>query len=43
MLEVQAPNHWTRKSRYVKAASTRRSVRVPSEDGLEAASAGETT
>src|SRR5207237_8910840 len=32
MLEVQAPNHCTRKSRYVKAASVRRSVRAPSDD-----------
>src|SRR6267378_1693357 len=31
MLEVHAPIHWTRKSRYVNADSIRVSVRVPSE------------
>ncbi len=35
MLEVQAPNHCTRKSRYVKAARMRRIVRAPSE-GVDA-------
>ena len=41
MLDVQAPNHWTRKSRYVNAASMRRIVRAPSdEDGAAAVSAG---
>src|SRR5690349_24374123 len=29
MLEVHAPNHCTRKSRYVKAASMRRIARAP--------------
>src|SRR5438128_10692361 len=33
MLDVQAPNHCTRKSRYVKAVSVRRRVRAPSDDG----------
>src|SRR6185503_13953928 len=31
MLEVQAPNHCTRKSRYVNAASIRRMARAPME------------
>jgi len=40
MLEVQAPNHCTRKSRYAKADSIRVTVRTPSERGCAAASAG---
>src|SRR5690242_8960917 len=36
MLDVQAPVHWTRKSRYVNAASIRRRVRAPT-DGVGAA------
>ena len=40
MLEVQAPNHCTRKSRYVNAASMRRIARSPMEGvGVMAASA----
>jgi hypothetical protein len=31
MLDVQAPIHWTRKSRYVNATSVRRMVRAPAE------------
>ena len=31
MLDVQAPNHCTRKSRYVNAASIRRMARAPME------------
>ena len=40
MLEVQAPVHWTRKSRYVNAASIRRIVRAPT-DGTGAAASAE--
>src|SRR5437879_4129315 len=41
MLEVQAPIHWTRKSRYVKAVSVRRIVRAPVEGVVEAATESE--
>src|SRR2546425_11519789 len=40
MLDVQAPIHWTRKSRYVNAVSVRRSVRAPIE-GVEAVTVSE--
>ena len=40
-LDVQAPIHWTRKSRWVKAASIRRRVREPNiVAGAAMASAG---
>src|SRR5438552_19173110 len=49
MLEVQAPNHCTRKSRYVNAASVRRMARAPMDgvvagaaSGVVAVDAGET-
>src|SRR4051794_7466683 len=39
MLEVQAPIHCTRKSRYVKATSVRRTVRGPTGSAGSAAAA----
>ncbi len=37
MLDVQAPIHCTRKSRYVNATSVRRSVRAPTEGATASA------
>src|SRR5215470_17526439 len=41
MLEVQAPIHCTRKSRYVKATRVRRSVRAPAGEEAVASAAAE--